>query len=134
MKRLIFFVMVLATVIGCDKEAVQKEQNITSAWKETDYYYSIGGPIIWKKTDADKAETIRFKKDSIFYSSAHPELNRYIIEEPQTTSAFSKLKLYTLGQRDTTHWFLKEVTPEVIEIGFSGCIEGCGKRFSRVDE
>jgi hypothetical protein len=134
MKQVISFLIVVCTALACNKESQQKEQNITSAWKETDYYYSIGGPIIWKQTGADKAETIRFKEDNIFYSSAHPEWNRYVIEPPQSSGAFSKLKIYGLGQTDTTFWFIKEVSPEVIEIGFSGCIEGCGKRFSRVDK
>ena len=134
MKRLTIFLLVLLAVIGCNKESEQKEQNITSAWKETDHYYSIGGPVIWKKTNADEAETIRFKKDNVFYSSVHTQLNRYLIEEPPSPGSFSRLKLYSFGRTDTTYWFIKEVTPEVIEIGFRNCIEGCGKRFSRVSE
>ena len=119
-------------VLSCNKEQQKKETGITSAWKETDYYYSIGGPAIWKPTEDTTAEIIRFINDGIFYSSEHTLWNRYIIESPEPTSGIAPLKLYRSGTLDTTTWFLKTVTPETIEIAFGGCIEGCGKRFSRV--
>lgn len=138
MKRLHFLIAgILFLVASCSKEeeeeAAADKKGITTSWKETDYYYSIGGPAIWKPTAAGEEETIRFKNNNVFYSSVHTEWNRYRISEPDS-DGIARLKLYTAGNRDTTYWFIKTVTPETIEIGFGGCIEGCGKRFSRITD
>ena len=134
MKPLMIFILVFLFITGCSKSNEKETTELPSTWKETDHYYSIGGPVIWKQTEASDAEVIQFKDDRVFYSSQRPELNRYIIEESDAQTSTARLKLYEAGKKDTTYWFLKTVTPNTVEIGFSGCIEGCGKRFVSVDE
>jgi hypothetical protein len=131
--RIVFSILFISLALtSCEKEGEKKTGTITSAWKETDHYFSIGGPIVWKITEPSEAETIEFKKDSVFSSSIHTNLNRYIIE-PVTSSTAAKLKLYEAGNRDTTYWLINTVTQNTLDIGFSNCIEGCGKRFSRLE-
>lgn len=132
MKTLLIICYVLLFT-ACSKSDEQKPSVLSSSWKETEEYYSIGGPIIWKQTPAANAEVIEFKENHVFYSSLRPNLNRYDLEEADNATEPAKLKLYEAGKTDTTYWFLKTVTRDGIEIGFSGCIEGCGKRFVRVE-
>ena len=129
---LIFAISFLAFFAFCSKSNEQPATGLSSTWKETDYYYSIGGPVIWKKTEPGNKEVIRFEEDNVFYSSVHPEFNRYVLEEIDGQTSMARIKLFKSGTIDTTHWFLKTVTPDTIEIAFSGCIEGCGKRFVSV--
>lgn len=128
MRLIVLAVIILA---GCSKQKAEKGTLPPSAWKETDHYYSIGGPIIWKETEPTKAEIIQFKPDNVFYSSVHTKLNRY---EWETINTAYRLKLYEAGKTDTTYWFVNTLTPDTLEIGFSGCIEGCGKRFVLLEE
>jgi len=116
---------------GCEKSGENSSDSLISKWTETDHYYSIGGPIEWHPTEASNAETIEFKNDNAFYSSLNKKLNRYHIITDGTTAP--KLKLYEHGKTDTTYWFISQVTQNSLTISASGCIEGCGKKFVRVE-
>ena len=130
--RVLFFMVVTLLFVGCEKNSENNTGNITSQWKETDHYYSIGGPIEWHPTESQNAEIIEFRKDSVFYSSVYTKINRYKIETIAGSSS-AKLKLYEDSGTDTTYWFVNEVTQNNLIIGVSGCIEGCGKKFVRVE-
>ena len=129
--RVLVFIVFSFLIAGCEKSGENSSDSLISKWTETDHYYSIGGPIEWHPTEAPNAETIEFKNDNIFYSSLNNKLNRYqIITEGTTTP---KLKLYEEGKTDTTYWFISQVTQNSLTVGISGCIEGCGKKFTRVE-
>ena len=130
MKHSLYILLLLITFIGCAKDEATNSVEVTTEWKETDHYYSIGGPLIWKKTETGKEEIIRFKKNNEFYSSQYTNLNRYILEPASVDDA--KLKLYEEGKTDTLRWTIYDVTPNAMKIGFGGCIEGCGKKFTRL--
>jgi hypothetical protein len=130
--RVLHFMVVSLLFIGCEKNGENNTGDLTSGWKETDHYYSIGGPVEWHRTESQNAEIIEFRKDSVFYSSVYTKVNRYKIETIAGSSS-AKLKLYEEGKTDTTYWFVKEVTQNNLIIGVSGCIEGCGKKFVRVE-
>ena len=130
MKFLFYILVVFLALIGCAKNEGRPSVELPSVWKETDHYYSIGGPIIWKKAETGKEETIQFKANNEFYSSQQTNLNRYIMESTGVGEA--KLKLYEEGKTDTVRGTIYDVTPNTMKIGFEGCIEGCGKKFTRL--
>jgi hypothetical protein len=130
MKPAFYILLLLIVLIGCAKDEATNSVEVTSEWKETDHYYSIGGPLIWKKTETGKQEIIRFKKNNEFYSSQYANHNRYILEPAGVGDA--KLKLYEEGKTDTLRWTVYDVTPNTMKIGFEGCIEGCWKKFTRL--
>jgi hypothetical protein len=41
--------------------------------------------------------------------------------------------LFEEGKTDTTYWLINEVTQNSLTVGVIGCIEGCGKKFTRVE-
>lgn len=130
MKPLFYILLLFVVLIGCVKDESRHTVELPSVWKETDHYYSIGGPIIWKKTETGKEETIQFKANNEFYSSERTNLNRYIMEPTGVGDA--KLKLYEEGKTDTIRGTVYDITPNTMKIGFDGCIEGCGKKFTRL--
>ena len=133
MRKGFMFLVVLVGLLSCNKDTDHQSEglDLTSAWKETEHYFSIGGPIEWYSTEAKDAELIEFKKDNVFTSSAHTNLNRYKIE-PVDGNTSAKLKLYEAGKIDTLTWTIYNITQDSIDVAFSNCIEGCGKRFKRV--
>jgi hypothetical protein len=130
MKFTFYILLLLITLIGCAKDETRASIERPTVWKETDHYYSIGGPLIWSKPEAGKEETIQFKTNNEFYSSQQTNLNRYTMETTGTGNA--NLKLYEEGKTDTIRWIIYDVTPNTMKIGFEGCIEGCGKKFTRL--
>lgn len=133
--RFLLLAIICAIIFSaCSKQTNPEEWNKPTTWKETDSYYSTGGPITWKKTETKDAEILQFKENNIFSSTVYTQFNRYKIETADATNSLARLKLYEAGKPDTTYWFLKTVTPNTIEVGHSGCIEGCGKRFLQVTE
>lgn len=130
--RVIFFMVMVLLLVSCQKNQDNNTEDLTSSWKETDHYFSIGGPIQWHPTESQNAETIEFRKDSVFYSSVYTKLNGYRIE-PIAGSNSAKLKLFEQGKTDTTLWYISNLSQNSLTIGVSGCIEGCGKKFVRVD-
>jgi hypothetical protein len=126
-----FYILLLSILfICCAKDEARPSIEMSSAWEETDHYYSIGGPLIWNKTDEDKKEIIQFKSDNEFSSSERTNLNRYNMQPIDAGAA--RLKLYEEGKTDTVHWIIYDVTANTMKIGFEGCIEGCGKKFKRL--
>jgi hypothetical protein len=130
MKPTFYILLLFVALTGCAKDERPTSIEMTSEWKETDHYYSIGGPLIWQKTETGKQEVIRFKENNEFYSSQHATLNRYIMEPTGVGDA--NLKLYEEGKTDTVRWIIYDVTPNTMKIGFEGCIEGCGKKLTRL--
>jgi hypothetical protein len=126
----LFYILFLLGLFGCAKDEARTSIEMSSLWKETDHYYSIGGPLIWDKTEIGKEETIQFKANNEFYSSQQANLNRYIMEP--AGAGHANLKLYEEGKTDTVRWKIYDITPNTMKIGFEGCIEGCGKKFTRL--
>ena len=128
----IFMCMVLSYLIAsCEKNNENGSGELISKWIETEHYYSIGGPGEWHPTKVADAEIIEFKNDNVFYSSLNNKLNRHQIHTEGT--AAPRLKLYEEGKMDTIYWFISEITQNSLTVGVSGCIEGCGKKFTRVE-
>ena len=127
----VLFIAMFFLLAGCEKNN-DNTGDITSRWKETDHYFSVAGPIEWHRTEPQNAETLEFRKDSAFYSSAHPKLNGYRIEA-SSGSTSAKLKLFEAGKTDTTYWLITNLTQNSLTVGFFGCVEGCGKKFVRVE-
>ena len=122
---------IFITLLSCNKEGSEKPLSLASSWKETDYYYSIGGPVQWHKTEFSKEEIIQFKEENVFSSSVYKNLNRYIME-PLAANNSANFKLYEEGKTDTVRLIAYNITPNTMDVGFLGCIEGCGKRFARL--
>lgn len=119
-------------IVSCSKQ--EDDKTTISTWREVSTYFSPGtAELIWHPTAAADAEIIEFKQDNVFYSSAHPQLNRYLFQDASTGSSHNYLKVYRAGSRDTTTWFVKHVSENTLELGYM-CIEGCGKKFERVHE
>ena len=130
--RILMFIMVSFLIAGCEKNNENGSRNLISKWIETEHYYSIGSPGEWHATEAANAEIIEFKNDNVFYSSINNKRNRHqVVTGGGTTTP--KLKLFEEGKTDTTYWLINEVTQNSLTVGVIGCIEGCGKKFTRVE-
>ena len=130
--RVLVFIVLSIFIASCEKGSENSSGGLISKWIETDHYYSIGAPIEWHPTEVSDAEIIEFKNDNIFYSSLNNKSIRYQIITSGGSST-PKLKLYEEGKTDTTYWFINEVTQNSLTVGISGCIEGCGKKFIRIE-
>ena len=129
----ILLCMVLSFLIaGCEKNNEKGSRELISKWIETEHYYSIGVPGEWRPTEAADAEIIESKNDNVFYSSINKKLNRHQIIT-NTGNTTPKLKLFEEGKTDTTYWVINEITQNSLTVGVIGCIEGCGKKFVRVE-
>lgn len=130
--RILMGIVLSFLIAGCEKNNENGSKDLISKWIETEHYYSIGGPGEWHPTKASDAEIIEFKNDNVFYSSLNKKLNRHqvITSTGRTTP---KLKLFEEGKTDTTYWLINEVTQNSLTVGVIGCIEGCGKKFTRVE-
>ena len=131
MKHFFYIVLlVFTTLVSCSKDDPQQPQELTTSWKETDYFSGTSGTPEWHKTEAGKEEVIQFKDNNGFSSSVHINLNKYTMQAIDASSA--QLKLYEEGKTDTLHWTMYNITPNTMDVSFGSCINGCGKRFSRL--
>ena len=127
MKQLFYIFLLLVLFTGCIKD---HPQEVSTVWKETDHFFSTGSTPAWHKTEIGKEEIIQFKTNNEFSSSERANLNRYLMQSIDASSA--KLKIYEQGKTDTIYWTIYNITPNTMEASFEGCIEGCGKRFTRL--
>jgi hypothetical protein len=117
-------------MVSCTKDDPQQPTELTTSWKETDNFTNSGGTPEWHKTDAGREEIIQFKENNNFSSSIRINLNRYILQPIDPSSA--RLKLYEEGKTDTLHWTMYNITPNAMDVSFGSCVDGCGKRFVRL--
>ena len=130
-----FFVLIAIwslALISCNKSSVVPttlNEKISGKWRHTQYYYSIGGPLIYVSKESGN-QWIVFSADGKFSSNIPHFYNfsRYEILDS------TKLK-FTITTPPGFRLFYFSLTPLANSLSLSPadfiCVEGCGDIFKR---
>lgn len=121
----------LIAITGCNKpeEKSKVSKGIAGDWEYTEYYYSIGGPGLWRPV-TPAGQIVAFNTDGSFHSVAsfsETFRNYQVIDSatvkftPASTSSGYVLMHFKIDSTEGT-LILNPIEPM--------CIEGCGYKFS----
>lgn len=135
MKRLLILLGVGAFMLfSCSKLSRLREKTftpgLTGKWNYAEYYYSVGGPLIYKPAESPN-QWIIFNDDSSFTSNM-TDFDKVMRYEKMDSS---KVKLIASQQQPAFrlyHYALDSIsnTLSLSPADFI-CIEGCGYKFKR---
>jgi hypothetical protein len=125
-----FFILLLTTLTfcySCNEKEPDKTSKLLGKWKLYDTYYSIGGPLIYKKVTKDSVTYLEFGTDGKL-SDTKAEYKAYTLKDSVTIN-FTK----TDDSEVIYFYSIKDGLLNLSPGGTAICIEGCGSRYKKVD-
>lgn len=120
------YLILLATLLAgsCTKPYYERRKTIIGTWKQTAYYFSIGGPGEWKAADPRHPSYASFNSDSTADFSYDGKTSTYRFKLIDSMT----MKLIN-GQGETQYRY--SLISDDLTL-YPPCIEGCAQKYRPV--
>ncbi|MFN8357582.1 MAG: hypothetical protein U0Y10_24200 [Spirosomataceae bacterium] len=131
MRKLIFLIVSLVSMVACQSESPSSVQNVglVGKWKLVEFLSDPGnGSGTWQKADPQNPLYVEFKADGTFSSNMYTDLISYkVVDDTQLQLTFDP----KLNSGNFTTWRYTNLTNTTLTLTYA-CREPCGGRFVSV--
>lgn len=137
MKKFLLFILHLLVLASCAKQDSNIQHGLIGKWKAVEHFYSIGGPLIYTPENGTKILQLNAdgSVEGNYFNVPCASNQNCVTREVYKFSIIDSLKIrfYDRTRPDQEDIFVYQIKGNTLTLGYIGCIEGCGTKFTAVE-